>query len=98
MAFKKTKDLAVVTGKYTKDGQEKNRYENIGYELEDETGAKMVFIKRSFNPAGVPFKEGTDHILVSRFEVKDGNTQQVTSSPASQPVNTGGSQVGDIPF
>ena len=36
MGFKKTKDLAVVTGSYMKDGASKNRYQNVGYILEDE--------------------------------------------------------------
>lgn len=71
MAFKKTKDLAVVTGKYMKDGESKNRYQNVGYILEDETGAKMICINRSFNPAGVPFKEDSDTIVISQFEVKE---------------------------
>jgi hypothetical protein len=71
MAFRKTKDLAVATGKYMKDGQEKNRYTNVGYILEDESGAKMICLNRHFNPAGVPFKEGSESIILSQFEVTE---------------------------
>jgi hypothetical protein len=81
MAFKKTKDLAVATGKYMKDGQEKNRYANVGYILEDESGAKMICLNRHFNPAGVPFKEGSESIILSQFEVKD------NAAPSAAPNN-----------
>jgi hypothetical protein len=85
MAFRKTKDLAVATGKYMKDGQEKNRYTNVGYILEDESGAKMICLNRYFNPAGVPFKEGSESIILSQFEVKD-------NAAPSAPVTS------DVPF
>jgi hypothetical protein len=90
MAFKKTKDLAVVTGKYTKDGQEKNRYTNVGYILTDESGATMICLNRHFNPAGVPFKDGSESIIISQFEPK-----QHGDSVAPASANTSGS---DIPF
>jgi hypothetical protein len=88
MAFRKTKDLAVATGKYMKDGQEKNRYTNVGYILEDESGAKMICLNRHFNPAGVPFKEGSESIILSQFEVKSDGAA-APSSPAGK---------DDIPF
>jgi len=92
MAFKKTKDLAVATGKYMKDGQEKNRYANVGYILEDETGAKMICLNRHFNPAGVPFKEGSESIILSQFEVKE------HGAAPSAPAASAGSVDSDIPF
>ena len=84
MAFRKTKDLAVVTGSYMKDGASKNRYQNVGYILEGDDGQKMIMINRSFNPAGVPFKDGSDTIILSQFEVKDKNAapaQQAAPAP-----------------
>jgi hypothetical protein len=82
MGFKKTHDIAVKVGSYEKNGEQKNRYENIGYVLTGDDGQKMHFIKRTFNPAGCPMgKEGEDHVLVSIFEVK-GATQ---SAPARDP-------------
>ena len=101
MAFRKTKDLAVTTGKYIdKEGKEKSRYQNIGYILEGDEGQKMIMINRSFNPAGVPFKEGSDTIIVSQFDVKDKNAapaQQSAPAPAtftSADMDDG----GEIPF
>jgi hypothetical protein len=68
--MKKLYDLAVKTGSYTKDGAEKNRYENIGAVMEGDNG-QFMFLKRSFNPAGVPFREGSESIVVSMFPPKD---------------------------
>lgn len=68
----KIKDLAVKTGTYTdKSGAEKGRYMNIGGVFENKDGGKFMMISRSFNPAGVPFKDGSDMIMVSMFDVKD---------------------------
>lgn len=95
MAFRKTKDLAVVTGSYMKDGVIKNRYQNVGYILEDEKGAKMIMLNRSFNPAGVPSKDGSDTIIINQFEVKDKSSaraHQVQTTLTSADMDT------DIPF
>lgn len=68
-------DVTVVTGTYTKDGEQKSRYENVGSVWQGDNGQYMV-MKRTFNPAGVPFKEGSDSIFLSMFEPKDGQQQQ----------------------
>ena len=82
MGFHKTHDIAVKVGSYEKNGEQKNRYENIGYVLTSDDGQKMHFIKRTFNPAGCPMgKEGEDHVLVSIFEVK----AQGSTTPAADP-------------
>lgn len=68
----KIKDLAVKTGSYTdRSGQTKGRYENVGSILQMDDGSKMMLLKRSFNPAGCPFKEGSDQIIISMFDPKD---------------------------
>ena len=68
---KKLYDLAVKTGSFTdRNGDTKGRYENVGSILQMEDGGKMILRKRSLNPAGVPFKEGSDQIIVSMFEPK----------------------------
>lgn len=78
MPARKLYDLAVKTSSYTdKNGETKGRYENIGSVLQMDDGGKVILIKRSFNPAGVPFRDGSDQIMVSMFEPKDrdaGNT------------------------
>jgi len=75
--MKKIYDLAVKTGSYQKDGETKNRYENIGSVMENENG-QFMFLKRSFNPAGVDFKEGSESIIISMFAPKEksGNSQK----------------------
>lgn len=68
----KIKDLAVKTGSYTdRSGQTKGRYENVGSILQMDDGSKMMLLKRSFNPAGVPHKEGSDQIIISMFDPKE---------------------------
>jgi hypothetical protein len=85
---KKTHDLAVKVGEYEKDGQTKNRYVNIGMILEKDDGGRFMLLNRSFNPAGVPFKEGSETIMVSMFSVKSGEQNEDKTPPADD----------DIPF
>jgi len=103
MAMTKKYDLAVKTGSYQKDGETKNRYENIGAVFQGDDGPFIV-LKRSFNPAGVPFKEGSDSIMVSCFAPRDqdGSRQQAAPQQRQQqaaPSGGGGRAMDDdIPF
>jgi hypothetical protein len=99
--MKKTYDLAVKTGSYKdKNGDTKNRYENIGTVVEGDNGPYII-MKRTFNPAGVPNPENRDTIVVSMFTPKDGNSapasapaqQQTNAAPSGDPANG-----DDIPF
>lgn len=99
--MKKTYDLAVKTGTYKdKNGEQKNRYENIGTVVEGDNGPYII-MKRTFNPAGVPNPENRDTIVVSMFAPKDGNSapynapaaQQANTAPSGNPANG-----DDIPF
>lgn len=67
--MRKIKDLAVVTGTYTKDGETKNRYRTIGALMENDKG-QFIFLDRAFNPAGIPFKDGSESIIVSLYDPK----------------------------
>jgi hypothetical protein len=78
--MKKLYDLAVKVGSYTKDGAEKNRYENIGAMMDGDNGP-FIFLKRSFNPAGVQFREGSESIVVSMFPPKDSTKQPTEGNP-----------------
>jgi hypothetical protein len=107
MAWRKIKDLAVATGSYTdSQGQQKNRYTNVGSILKNDDGNSMILLHRHFNPAGVPFKDGTDQIIISMFDPKEpgaaGNTtQQRAPAPArtqAQAPAGGGDVDDDIPF
>ena len=85
MGFHRTHDIAVKVSSYEKNGETKNRYENIGYVLTGDDGQKMHFIKRTFNPAGCPVgRDGDDAVLVSIFEVK-GQGPTAHSAPDADP-------------
>jgi hypothetical protein len=106
MAVKKLYDLAVVTGSYESQGQTKNRYKNVGAVLQKDDGSKFITLDRSFNPAGVPFRDGSDTILLSMFTPKDdankGGQQQAPqqrqAAPAPAPRAATGGMDDDIPF
>lgn len=66
--MKKTHDIAVKVGTYKKDGQDKARWRTVGCILEGDDGNKVLLLNRDFNPAGVPFKEGSETIMLSMFE------------------------------
>ena len=58
-----TKELRVVTGSYVdKNGEKKNTYMTIGM-IENGPYGEYGRIYRSFNPAGIPFKEGSNSII-----------------------------------
>jgi hypothetical protein len=68
-------DLAVKTGSYQKDGQEKGRYENVGSVMQGDKG-QFLILKRTFNPAGVPNPDCKDSVLISCFEPNGQQNQQ----------------------
>lgn len=82
--MKKLYDLAVKTGEYTNNqGETKGRYDNVGACMQSDDGNKFLFIKRTFNPAGAPYREGSESILVNMFAPKDRNDQR-QEAPKSQ--------------
>lgn len=89
----KTHDLVVKIGEYTKDGEKKNRYENIGSVFENEDGGSFMLLKRTFNPAGVPNPDNKDSVIVSRFEVKGYEADTATPKKSSMTADD-----EDIPF
>jgi hypothetical protein len=110
MPATKLYDLAVKTGSYTdrQTGAEKGRYQNVGSILQMDDGSKMILLSRTFNPAGVPFKDGSDQIIVSMFKPKEvtGGYAEATSAPAPRqaprpapaPANAAPAFDDDIPF
>ncbi len=97
MAAKKVKDLAVKTGSYMKDGQEKGRYENVGSLMKMDDGSFFVLLKRTFNPAGVPVQDGKDQIIVSVFDLKDDRGDSAPPQRQSAPPPSAADD-DDIPF
>lgn len=108
MATKVLKELAVAVSTYEdrNTGQTKNRYRNIGVlmESENERGEKNRFLMmdRAFNPAGVPFKPGSDKILISLFDPRDQNDNSGSQGGGSRNQDHGQQQRpdfdDDIPF
>ena len=82
--MKKLYDFAVKTGSYKQGGEDKNKYENIGAIMEGDNGPFM-FLKRTFNPAGVPYKEGSTDIIVSLFKPKKNEGGQDENSNSDIP-------------
>lgn len=104
MSATKIYDLAVKTGSYTDraSGTEKNRYQNVGSILQMDDGSKIILLSRCFNPAGVPFKEGSDQIIVSMFKPKEGESSGHAPAPAFAPAPAAAAprpaMDDDIPF
>lgn len=102
MAVKKIYDIAAVTGSYQQNGENKNRYKTVGAVMQKDDGGKFIVIDRSFNPAGVPFREGSDQILLSMFPPKDANGAAPAQAPRQAPQRPAGGGGGtadeDVPF
>ena len=87
---KKLYDIAVKTGEYTNgQGETKARYTNVGAIMANDDGGKFLMLNRYFNPAGVPFKEGSDSILLSMFEPREQDGQ---GKPQQSRQQSGGGQ------
>lgn len=101
MASKKVKDIAVKTGTYTKDGQEKGRFENVGSLMKSDDGSFFILLKRTFNPAGITVEDGRDQIILSVFDLKDQDSPR-QAAPAQRtdppPGNNDSFPDDDIPF
>lgn len=103
--MKVLKELAVAVASYEdrNTGQMKNRYKNIGVLMETESNGQVnrfLMLDRSFNPAGVPFKPGSDKILISLFDPKPRDGQQGGTSDNQQSSQQGGGYGaggGDMP-
>jgi hypothetical protein len=103
----KTHDLAVKVGSYTnQQGEQKNRYQNVGALMQGDNGP-FIMLAKWFNPAGVQDGHGGESILISVFEPRQ-EGQQAPQRPASRPAQrpTSPQQAGgfqdfpdsDVPF
>jgi len=89
--MKKVKDLVVTTGTYMKNGEEKKRWRTVGAMMEDDKGGNFIFLDRSFNTAGVPYKDGSESIIVSLFDPKGAADTQTQAPAQADPID-------DIPY
>jgi len=70
-----SKKLAVANGSYTKDGQEKTRWVNVGVILE-KNGKEFALIDPTINFAAFPREQGKDMVMVGVFDDANQNNQQ----------------------
>jgi len=83
----KTHDLAVKVGSYTnQQGEQKNRYQNVGALMQGDNGP-FIMLAKWFNPAGVQDDRGGESVLISVFEPKE--REQAPQRPASRPAQRG---------
>ena len=79
-------DLAVKVGSYVnRDGETKNRYQNVGAVLANNDGGKFIMLAKWFNPAGVVDERGGESIILSMFKPQD----REEAAPAPAPAQTG---------
>lgn len=64
-------DICVRVGTYEKNGETKNRYENVGSKWENNEGGTFMTLKRTFNPAGVPNPDNKNSIILNVFDKKE---------------------------
>ena len=70
------KKLAVANGSYTKDGQQKTRWVNVGIINTAQNGKEYMLIDPTINFAAFTREEGKDMIMVGIFEEQQGGQQQ----------------------
>lgn len=78
-------DVCVKTGSYTNNqGEQKNRYENIGTVMQGDDGGQFMLLKTTFNPAGVPNPDNRDTVMCSMFEPRTQDMQNQLQQPPAQ--------------
>lgn len=98
MAFTHVKDIVAVTGTYMKNGEEKRNFKNVGRVMKGDDGSSFLLLDASFNPAGVPRKDGSDSITLSLYDPKPKDGQQPQQAPRSAPAAASVHDDGLIPF
>ena len=95
-------DLAVKVGSYVnRDGETKNRYQNVGAVLANNDGGKFIMLAKWFNPAGVVDERGGESIILSMFKPNDREAVPETTgaaAPAPTPMKRAPMKEDDIPF
>lgn len=80
------KDLAVKVGSYVDNqGNQKNRYQNIGVLMSGNDGGQYILLDPLINLAAVPREAGKDRIMVSMFDPREPGAAPGTTAPRAQP-------------
>ena len=91
----KIKDAAVVTSKFTVNGQEKSRWKNVGALYQKDDGSMFLRLDAFFNFSALTRNDGSDSVIIGLFEPKkreDNNSNSDSFGFSS------GSNDSDIPF
>lgn len=72
----KLKDAAVVTSKFTVNGQEKSRWKNVGALYQKDDGSMFLCIDAFFNFSALPRNNGSDSVIIGLFNPKTHNDNQ----------------------
>ena len=64
----KTHNLVIKVGEYEKNGEMKNRYQNVGALMNGQHG-QYILLEKTFNPAGI--QDGKSSVLISIFPVRE---------------------------
>lgn len=97
--MKKLYDLVATAGTYLKNGGTKKRFKTVGAEFETDTG-RFIMLDATVNLAAFPRKEGSEMIMVSKYEPKD---RAATPTPHEEAKSNGyqtqaEEKTDDIPF
>lgn len=92
----KAYDLAVKTGTYIKDGEEKNRYKNVGVILNGDDGM-YILLDRTFNPAGVPNPKGSEKLIISMFTPRERDDDAPVSNAEQRRTEHNRRSMSDMP-
>ena len=95
----KIKDAAVVTSKYSSNGQDKSRWTNVGALFQNDDGSMFLSLNAFFNFSALPRKEGSDRVIIGLFNPKPRDNQNTSSSYSSQDSFAyGNNNDSDVPF
>ena len=100
MAITKKYDVAVKTGSYTDNqGNQKNRYQNIGAVMQSDNGP-FLLLDPLINLAAVPRDPGKDRVMCSLFEPRQDGQQQAPrqAAPAQRQAPQQPTMDDDVPF
>ena len=95
----KIKDAAVVTSKFSSNGQEKSRWKNVGALYQKDDGSMFLRLDAFFNFSALPRNEGSDSVIIGLFEPKKREDNNSSSNSISDSFGySSGSNDSDIPF
>lgn len=101
MAITKKYDIAVKVGSYVDNqGENKNRYMNIGAVMQGDNGP-FILLDPMVNLAAAPREPGKDRVICSLFEPKDKSQQAAPAAAprqAPRPAPAAAPMDDDIPF